>query len=57
MICDILNREDLILKLEELKQEVKTYESSCSWWINGHVLGDTGPAIRFYRQRPSLWLR
>jgi hypothetical protein len=49
----MLSREEIVLKLEELKQEVKTYEKILQILDKSDLVQRTGPAMRFYRARPS----
>lgn len=49
----MLSRDEIILKLEELKNEVKTYEKVLQVLDRSGLKERTGPAMRFYQARPS----
>jgi hypothetical protein len=46
-------REDIILKIEELKKETKTYQKLLQIWDKSGLEQRTGPAMRCYEARPS----
>jgi hypothetical protein len=46
-------REDIILKLEELKKQTKTYKKLLQVWDKSGLEQHTGPAMRFYQARPQ----
>jgi hypothetical protein len=46
-------REDIILKLEELERQTKTYKKLLQVWDKSGLEQRTGPAMRFYQARPS----
>jgi len=48
-----LSREEIILRLEELKREVKTYEKILQVLDRSGLKDRTGENMRFYQARPS----
>lgn len=48
----MLTRDEVILKLEELKAEVKTWEKVLQVLDRSTMAKRTGPAMRFYQSRP-----
>jgi hypothetical protein len=46
-------REDIVLKIEELKKETKTYQKLLQIWDKSGLAERTGPAMRFFNARPQ----
>lgn len=46
-------REEIILKLEELEKQTKTYKKLLQVWDKSGLEQRTGPAMRFYQARPQ----
>jgi hypothetical protein len=46
-------REDIILKIEELKEQTKTYQRLLQLWDKSGLAERTGPAMRFFNARPQ----
>jgi hypothetical protein len=46
-------REDIILKIEELENQTKTYKKLLQVWDKSGLEQRTGTAMRFYQARPS----
>jgi hypothetical protein len=46
-------REDIILKIEELKEQTKTYKKLLQVWDKGDLAERTGPTMRFFNARPQ----
>jgi hypothetical protein len=46
-------REDIILKIEELKKETKTYQKLLQIWDKSGLAERTGAAMRFFNARPQ----
>lgn len=47
-------REEIVLKLEALKQEKKTYQKLLQVLDRSGLEGRTGPAMRFFKARPQV---
>lgn len=50
----MLSREEVILRLEELKKELRTYEKVLQVLDRSGLEERTGKTMRFYQARPSL---
>jgi hypothetical protein len=53
----LLSRGEIILKLEELKRELNTYQKVLQVLDRSGLEKRTGPAMRFYRARPSAAIK
>lgn len=53
----MLSREEVILRLEELKREVKTYEKILQVLDRSRLANRTGTGMRFYHSRPSAAIK
>jgi len=46
-------REDIVLKIDELKKETKTYQKLLQIWDKSGLAERTGPAMRFFNARQT----
>lgn len=53
----MVSRDEVILKLEELKADVKTWEKVLQVLDRNALSKRTGPAMRFYKARPFYAMR